>query len=161
MENKKRNKIILGLACELLEKMNFEIEKAAVEDIPGEEEKGEVGQALVSIQVNNPAVLIGFKGKNLVAIQMILALMIKNKIGEWVRVLLDVNNYRNEQKDRLMTMALNLADKAVKTGKPVIMANMSSYERRICHLALSERKDVSSDSEGEGEERHIVIKSKA
>jgi len=155
MENKKRNKIILELTCELLEKMNFEIEKAAAEDIAGEEK-----QVLVSIQVQNPAVLIGFKGRNLAAIQLVLSLMVKNKLDEWVRVLLDVNNYRGEQKTRLEEMTLALAEKAIATGKPVVMATMSSYERRLCHMVLAERKDLTSESEGEGEDRHLVIKPK-
>ncbi len=156
MDNKKRNEIILALTCELLEKMNFEINKAAVEDVVGEDK-----QVLVSVTVANPAAIIGFRGKNLAAIQLILSLAVKNKLGEWVRVVLDVNNYRGEQKERLEAMAISLADKVVATGKPVSMAPMSSFERRICHMAIADREDITSDSEGEGEGRHIVIKLKA
>ncbi len=155
MDNKKRNEIILALTCELLEKMNFEINKAAVEDVVGEDK-----QVLVSVTVANPAAIIGFRGKNLAAIQLILSLAVKNKLGEWVRVVLDVNNYRGEQKERLEAMAISLADKVVATGKPVSMAPMSSFERRICHMAIADREDITSDSEGEGEARHIVIKLK-
>ena len=153
MDNKERNEIILALTCELLGKMNFEINKAAVEDMVGEEK-----QVLVSVMVSNPAAIIGFRGKNLAAIQLILSLAVKNKLGEWVRVILDVNNYRGEQKNRLETMAVSLADKVVATGRAVAMAPMSSFERRICHMAIADREDVTSESEGEGEERHIVIK---
>jgi len=46
------------------------------------------------------------------------------------------------------------------TGKEVHMANMSAYERRICHMVLADIEGISSDSEGEGEERHIVIRVK-
>jgi spoIIIJ-associated protein len=155
MDNKKRNEIILALTCELLEKMNFEINKAAVEDVVGEEK-----QVLVSVMVSNPAAIIGFRGKNLAAIQLILSLAVKNKLGDWVRVLLDVNNYRGEQKTRLEAMAVSLADKVVATGRPVAMAPMSSFERRLCHMAIADREDITSESEGEGEERHIVIKLK-
>jgi len=154
MENKKRNEIILALTCELLEKMNFGIDKAAVEDVDGEEEQA----VLVSINVENPASLIGFRGKNLAAIQLVLSLMVKNKLGDWIRVILDVNNYRGEQKTRLEAMAKSLADKVVATGKEVQMASMSSFERRLCHMAIADRTDITSESEGEGEDRHIVIK---
>lgn len=153
MNNKERNEKILQLACEMLEKMNFEIEKAFAEDMEGEE-----NQVLIGLTVQNPAGLIGFRGRNLAAIQLILSLLVKNKLGEWVRILLDVNNYRQEQKERLVQMVMGLVNKVLTTGNPAVMANMSSYERRICHMAAAEIEGISSESEGEGEERHIVIK---
>ena len=153
MDNKKRNEKILKITCELLEKMNFEVEKAFVEDMEGEE-----GQAVVGITVKNPAGLIGFRGRNLASIQFVLSLIIRSQIGEGIRALLDVNNYRSEQKVRLEGMVKSLAEKVLATGKEVSMANMSSYERRVCHMVLAEIEGVTSESEGEGEERHIVIK---
>lgn len=155
MDNKERNKKILDLTCELLDKMNFEIENAFVEDVEEEE-----NQVLVSLKVTNPAGLIGFRGRNLAAIQLVLSLMVKNVLGEWVRVLLDINDYRAEQRERLEKMAKNLGEKVLATGKEVSMANMSAFERRICHLVLQEMEGITSESEGEGEERHIVIKVK-
>lgn len=156
MDNKERNEVILKLTCDLLEKMNFEVENAFVEDMEGEE-----SQVLVGITVANPANLIGFRGRNLSAIQTVLSLMIKNKNNEWIRVLLDINNYRAEQKERLVGMVENLVKKVQSTGTPVVLAHMSSYERRICHMAIAEMEGVVSESEGEGEDRHIVIKPKA
>jgi len=153
MDNKKRNEQILKFTCELLEKMNFEVEKAFVEDMDGEE-----NQALVEITVKDPAGLIGFRGRNLASIQFVLSLIIRSQIGEGIRVLLDVNNYRSEQKIRLENMTKSLAEKVLETGKDVVMANMSSYERRICHMVLTEMEGITGESEGEGEERHIVIK---
>ncbi|HEX8924063.1 MAG TPA: R3H domain-containing nucleic acid-binding protein [Patescibacteria group bacterium] len=155
MNNKERNEIILKLTCELLEKMNFGVENAFVEDMEGDE-----NQVWVSITVSNPGGLIGFRGRNLAAIQLVLSLMAKNKLGEWVRIMLDINGYRAEQKTRLETMAKNLAQKVLATGTPAAMASMSSYERRICHMILSEIEGIVGESEGEGEDRHIVIKIK-
>lgn len=159
MDNKQRNQTILELTCELLGKMSFEVENAYVEDL--ENEEGET-QVLVAVTVpeNRAAQLIGFRGRNLVAMQLILGLMVKNKMGEWIRVLLDINNYRQEQKTRLEGMAKNLAQKVLQTGKAVEMANMSSYERRICHMVIKEIEGVVSESEGEGEQRHVIIKLK-
>lgn len=158
MENRERNEKIMQLTCEFIENLNFEIENAFVEDMVSEE--SQENQVLVSLTVNNPAGLIGFRGRNLASIQLILGLMVKNKLGEWVKILLDINNYRSEQKERLTSMATNLAQKVLATGKPVVMANMSAFERRLCHMALQEIEGITSDSEGEGEERHIVIKPK-
>lgn len=156
MENKQRNEKILEITCELLEKMNCEVENAFVEDCAGGEE-GEQ-QVLVGLTVPNPGMLIGFKGRNMAAIQTVLSLIVKNRFGEWIRILLDINNYRQEQKERLESMVKNLAQKAIETQKPVCLANMSSYERRICHMVAAEIEGVVTESEGEGEERHVVIK---
>lgn len=153
MDNKKRNEKILKLTCDLLEKMNFNVEKAFVEDTDGEE-----NQALVGITVENPAGLIGFRGRNLASIQFVLSLIVRSQIGEGIRVLLDVNNYRSEQKIRLENMVKALVEKVLSTGKPVSLATMSSYERRICHMALADIEGIVSESEGEGEDRHVVIK---
>ncbi len=153
MDNKKRNEKILKLTCDLLEKMNFNVEKAFVEDTDGEE-----NQALVGITVENPAGLIGFRGRNLASIQFVLSLIVRSQIGEGIRVLLDVNNYRSEQKIRLENMVKALVEKVLSTGKPVSLATMSSYERRICHMALADIEGIASESEGEGEDRHVVIK---
>lgn len=157
MDNKKRNELILNLSCELLDKINFEIENAFVEDISDEEGNKQV---LVSLTVPNPAGLIGLRGKNLAALQLVLSLMVRNKVNEDVRVLLDVNNYRQEQKLRLERMAKNLAEKVLETGSSVSLGNMSSYERRICHMVVADIEGVVSESEGEGEYRHVVIKPK-
>ncbi len=155
MDNKIRNEKILNLTCEMLGKINYEVENAFVEDIPGEAEENQV---LVSVTVPQPGGLIGFRGRNMSALQLILSLAVKKELGEWVRVVLDINNYREEQKVRLERMARDLAQKVLETGQEVHMANMSSYERRICHMVLTEIEGITSDSEGEGEERHIVIK---
>lgn len=160
MENRERNEKILKIACDFIGNLNFEIENAFVEDMFDEEENKEGGQVLVSLTVNNPAGLIGFRGRNLGAIQLILALMVKNQLGEWIKILLDVNNYRTEQKERLIAMTTSLAQKVLATGNPVVMANMSAYERRLCHMAIANMEGISSESEGEGEDRHIVIRIK-
>lgn len=156
MDNKKRNEKILQLTCDFLGQINFEVEKAFVEDVEGEEE-----QVLVGVTVANPAGLIGFRGRNLAAVQLVLSLMVRNQVGENTRVLLDINNYRNEQKERLEGMVRGLAEKCLINHKNVSLANMSSYERRICHMIVSGIEGVVSESEGEGDERHVVIKPEA
>jgi len=155
MDNKKRNEIILNLTCEMLSNINYEVDNAFVEDVEGEE-----GQVLVSVTVGKPGGLIGFRGRNMAALQLLLSLMVKKQLGEWVRVILDINNYRGEQRERLEGMARDLAQKVLDTGKEVEMANMSSYERRICHMVLTEIEGITSESEGDGENRHIVIRPK-
>jgi len=154
MDNKERNEQIMAITMELLDFLNQEVTNAFVEDIESEENN----QVMIGLTVSNPALLIGFKGKNLAALQLLLALMVKNKLGTWIRILVDINDYRNEQKERLESMAKNCATKAIQTGRPVSLATMSSYERRICHMVLQEIEGIEEESVGEGEERHIVVK---
>lgn len=159
IDNKERNKIILEVACDLLETINREVDDIFVEDIESEEDE-EIEQVLVGLTVADPASLIGYRGRSLASIQQIMSLMIKNKLGYFVRVLLDVNEYRAEQKNRLKEMVINTASRVKESGKPVALSPMSSYERRLCHMAISEIEGVMTESEGEGEDRHVVIKPK-
>jgi len=155
MDNKERNQVILDVACGLMAELQVEVENAFVEDMENEEKEDQV---LVSLTVGRPGSLIGFRGKNLAALQLILALMVKKKLQVWVRVLLDVNNYRQEQRGRLEKMAVATAEKVLEEKKAIALTPMSAFERRLCHMALANMSGISSDSEGEGEDRHIVIK---
>ena len=159
IDNKERNKTILEVACDLLETINREVDDIFVEDIESEEDE-EIEQALVGVTVADPASLIGYRGRSLASIQQIMSLMIKNRLGYFVRVLLDVNDYRAEQKNRLKEMVINTANRVKESGKPASLLPMSSYERRLCHMAISEVEGVMTESEGEGEDRHVVIKPK-
>lgn len=156
-DNKERNEQILELACQLLEKMNVGLSDAFAEDLVSEEED-EVEQVLVSVKVERPGSLIGFKGRNLSSFQTVLGIMVKEKLDKWIRVLVDVNDYREEQKNRLTESATILAKKVLETGEVAAMVPMSSYERRICHMAVAEIPGVVTESEGEGDFRHVVIK---
>lgn len=157
MDNKKRNEEILKTMCDLMETMNVGVLSGYVEDI---NEKDEEEAVLVSIEVDKPGNLIGIRGRNLVAIQTVLGLTVKAKTGNWLRILVDINGYRNEQKQRLREMVLSLANKVLETKAEIMLPEMSSYERRLCHMVASEIEGVYTESEGEDENRHIVIKLK-
>jgi len=144
--------------CDLMETINVGVLSGYVEDI--NEKEAEEEAVLVSVEVDKPGNLIGVRGRNLAAIQTVLGLMVKAKTGKWIRVLVDINSYRNEQKQRLREMVLNLANKVLETKTEMMMPEMSSYERRLCHMVASEVEGVYTESEGEDENRHIVIKLK-
>ena len=113
----------------------------------------------INLTPKDPAVLIGHHGRNLFALQTILSQMAYRQIGEF-RVLVDVDGYRKQREDQLRDSALELAERVESNGKEQCLVPMSSFERRIIHLALSEDEKIETVSEGEGEERHIVIKLK-
>jgi len=122
-----------------------------------EVEEGEEGSSLIKIKVDDPGSLIGFHGKNLSSLQLILGLILFRQTGEWQRVVVDVNDYRQEQADRLTNIALNAAERVRNSKQPASLSPMTPYERRIIHMALAEFDDIETKSEGEGSQRHVVI----
>jgi len=112
----------------------------------------------VKIKTDNPGVLIGFHGKVLSAFQLLLGLMVYRRLGEWQRVIVDVNDYRAEQIERLKKIALNAAQRAKFSGQPVILSPMTPFERRIIHLTLNDFAGVETVSQGEGDQRRVVIR---
>ncbi len=141
---------IKGFLQELLINMNIEE--------PTFESQIREGQINIKLYSNNNAILIGKNGQTLSSIQNVVRQYIYAKIGLYPYILLDVENYKDKQKGHLERLAKNLAIEVQKTKKEIHMDNMNSYERRIAHNILSEFKGITSTSEGEEPNRHIVIK---
>ena len=104
--------------------------------------------------------LIGKKGETLLGIQTILGFLLKQKTGEWNRILVNVGDYREKEESYLKDLAASTAQRAKETGEPQNLYNLKAWQRRIIHLVLSEDKDIATESEGEGEERFLIIKPK-
>ena len=102
-------------------------------------------------------ILIGKNGQTLMAIQTIVRQQVYNKINLYPYILLDVENYKEKKIKNLERNAKRIAKEVIKTKKEVKLDDMNSYERRIVHNALSEFKNISTTSEGEEPNRHIVI----
>lgn len=151
MDNQKRNEIILNQAVEFLQYLGVTPTEAFVED-------AEEDQVLVTINVENPAGLIGFKGKSLAAFQLLLALMVKNKLGEPLKIVVDVNGYREAQKERLVKQMNEVVAKVIETGEDYHLSPMSPFERRMVHMLVEGQPEIKTESEGEGELRHVVVK---
>src|SRR3989344_8569795 len=114
---------------------------------------------LVDISSEDSSLLIGKYGANLESMQFILAVRLKTLTGEEdFEVFVDIDNWRKQKEDKLTRMALSVADDASTSGKPEPLFNLKPSERRVVHMALSNHPKVISESEGEGEDRHLVIK---
>lgn len=105
-------------------------------------------------------ILIGRNGQTLKALQQIIRQHIFNIIGVYPYILLDVENYKEKCENHLEKLAKQIAREVTKTKQPVIMDNMNSYERRIVHNTLANFKNITTFSEGEEHNRHIVVKIK-
>jgi len=106
---------------------------------------------------NNP-ILIGRNGQTLKALECILMQVVNVQTNKHVRIILDVEGYKEKQIKRLERLAINLAKECVRTKTDVHMDSMNAYERRIVHNKLTDFKGVKTESIGEEPNRHLVIK---
>lgn len=110
---------------------------------------------------NETGLLIGKRGETLHSIQSVLALMTRTKIDGWVRIIVDVGDWREKNEEYLKDLAEQTAQRAKETNQPQNLYNLNSAQRRIIHMYLSENKDIETESLGEGQERYLVVKSTA
>ncbi len=114
----------------------------------------------VDLSGEDLGLLIGYHGTTLSSIQLFLNCALYNKTGEWQGVLVDIEGYRDEQAQRLHAIADKIADRVRFSGEAYQMRPMPSFERKIIHTYLSQMEDLATESQGEGNERHIVVKIK-
>ncbi|MDJ0784965.1 MAG: RNA-binding cell elongation regulator Jag/EloR [Desulfosarcinaceae bacterium] len=114
-------------------------------------------RTIYNVSGGNAAVLIGKRGQTLEAIQYLLEKIINKKNGGRVRVLVDVEGYLDTRKENLERLAVRLAEKAARVGKPMTIGQMNAHDRRIVHLHLKENTEVRTQSIGEGYYRKLMI----
>ena len=117
----------------------------------------EEGNIRVSMQGDTLGILIGRRGETLDALQYLTSLHIKRGRQEYTRVTLDSEGYRAKREDALVRLANRMANRAQRTGRKVSLEPMNPYERRILHSALQGHEGISTHSEGEEPNRHVVI----
>lgn len=102
-------------------------------------------------------ILIGRRGETLDALQYLTSLKVNRGRDSYTRVTLDTENYRAKREDTLIRLANRMANRALRTGRKVSLEPMNPYERRIIHFALQQNEDVTTHSEGDEPNRHVVI----
>lgn len=117
-------------------------------------------EILYSINTSENPLLIGKNGKTLESIQFYIRNLVNVYTSEKLIVLVDIGGYKANRKKQLEIIATKTAKSVARTRIKVKLQPMNAYERRIIHTKLSEWRDVSTISEGEGQQRHIVIKPK-
>ena len=113
--------------------------------------------AKVSVIGDSAGQLIGRRGESLVALQMILSLAVNKTPGEYVKIMLDIEDYRSKREESLVRYANKMARTAAKQRKNIKLEPMNPYERRIVHSALQSDTYVTTYSEGEEPYRKVVI----
>ncbi len=124
-------------------------------------EEGDDG-FMVSIDTKDAGRLIGARGESLEGLQLIVNQVMSRKTGEdnFKRVILDVGEWRKQKEEELKSLANDLGKQVLETGKELEVEPMSAWQRRVVHMALEEMGGLTSESMGEGRDRHIIIKIK-
>ena len=133
----------------LIEKMGYEV---AVEIMFREDKK--IGIKLTS---SSSSILIGRKGKNLDALQLIVNVYAGHLGREDVRVILDTENYRIRREESLVRLAYVTADKVRQKKTSMLLEPMNPFERRLIHTTLNDISDVETKSEGEGLYKQVRV----
>lgn len=120
----------------------------------------EVGEDRVNVLVDdeeNSGLIIGREGQTLSSLQYLCNRMVSKKLQTSVRVQIDTGDYRDRQDEKLRQLAWHLADKAMHTGRVQSTKPLSSYHRRVVHMALQEDKHVNTRSKGDGPMKRVLI----
>lgn len=104
--------------------------------------------------------LIGREGNTLKSLQFIVSQALRQKKAELVRVNIDIANYKSNANEKLAAKAEDWVKEVLETGQDKHLSPMNAAERRVIHKALQDYTEISTDSEGEGRDRHVVIKKK-
>lgn len=153
----------LDFANTLLENMKLDA-KAVPADANGDEYIIN-GDANVYPRINiigaDTGILIGHHGETLDAIQYLVNLSAlrksKQKDGDYVKIVVDIEGYREKREETLRTLARRMAARAVKYKRNVFLEPMNAYERRIIHSELQSFENVSTHSVGADKDRKIII----
>lgn len=128
-----------------------------VGEVTIDEYEGDEGELILDISGKDMAVLIGRHGKTLDALQFIVSMITVRTIGFRYPVIVDVEGYKNRQRQKLESIAHSSANRAASQHRKVGLRPMTPYERRIIHIALRDDDRVETVSEGEGSSRHVVV----
>jgi spoIIIJ-associated protein len=105
-------------------------------------------------------ILIGRRGETLDSLEHIVDRIVNKSVEDRVSIIVDTENYRENRREELNSLAKRIARQVKMTGKPAVVASMRARDRKIIHLALQDDEEVETMSEGEGFERKIIISPK-
>ena len=112
---------------------------------------------LIDIKGEAAGLLIGYRGESLNAMQTILSTIANRNFDNKIRLILDIENYREKRAKKVEELAEKVSKTVLKNGKSITLEPMSAYERKIIHSKLQDNTKVETYSIGEGDNRRIVI----
>ncbi|MBO5137048.1 MAG: protein jag [Spirochaetaceae bacterium] len=142
-------KKLIDFTTTMINKMGYEV---TVEIMFREERK--IGMRLNS---SHSSILIGRKGKNLDAMQLLVNVYAGRLGRDDVRIILDTENYRIRREESLVRLAYNTADKVRTNRSSILLEPMNPFERRLIHTTLNDISDVETKSEGDGLYKQVRV----
>ena len=140
---------LIEFITQMIEKMGYSV-KAMI----SYREDKKIG---IKLESSNSSILIGRKGKNLDALQL-LANIYAGRLGhEEVRIILDTENYRIRREESLVRLAYTTADKVRSTRNSILLEPMNPFERRLIHTTLNDIPEVETKSEGDGLYKQVRV----
>lgn len=112
----------------------------------------------VLLKTEETGIIIGYHGEVLDSLQLVLSLMVAQKIGRFQRITVEVGDYKKNRSDYLEKLAMQVKEKVVREGQEHAVSSLRPWERRIMHMLLKDDESVTSESVGEGKERVLIIK---
>ena len=112
---------------------------------------------VINLIAADSAEVIGYRGEVLDAIQTLAGAFMNTGRKEYVKVVVDCENYRAKREETLIKLAKRLESKATEMKREVILEPMNPFERRIIHTALSDSETVTTRSDGKEPARYVVI----
>lgn len=117
----------------------------------------EAGVVTMELECDDYGIIIGRRGETLDSIQYLLSLAMKKNSTGYVRVTINVGNYREKRNETLKHLAQKNAERVLRTGRSYTFEPMNPYERRVIHTTIQEIEGVESRSIGFNQDRRVVI----
>ena len=147
---KKELKIIKDTTRELLDLLDLDakFEIAEQKDNEGID---------ITLETEDSGIVIGYHGDMLEALQLILSLCVAKRIGKFIRISIEVGDYKKNRTDWLKNLATLTKERVLAENKEIAIPQLKSWERRVIHLLLQDDKEVGSESQGEGRDRVLIV----
>jgi spoIIIJ-associated protein len=146
----------------LLQHMGIEADVVAI-DNPSSVPLGPEDPPTIFLDIlgRDLGMLIGRRGDHLAHLQYLANTLVNRQLGDWTRVIVDVEGYRSRREESLVGLAERVARQVARSGRAVTLEPMPPNERRIIHLTLRSHPNVTTQSSGEGEQRRITVEPSA
>ena len=136
----------------LLNKMGVSADVYLREPYTGDDEG-----PVFEIEGDDSGLLIGTRGETLRALQFIVSFLVSRRMGERTNLMVDVEGYQQRRYDSVANLARRVAQRVAQRGRSIPLEPMPPNERRQVHMALADRNDVVTESDGYGDRRKVVI----
>lgn len=145
------NSKIKKILEEVFDVINYDVELNDFDEYNGTKRMN------LSYEEDNANVLVGKNGKNIMALETLINIILKKRLNIKNKIMLDVNNYRKKKDIFLKDIAIKAGEEVLKTKRKVYLKPMNAYERKVVHKTLQNIKNVTTKSIGKGKLKKIVV----